>query len=131
MAEPLLWIELFITKVVVATLALMCYNRGSDSRFGNPARVGEMRMEQTRLCPHGHTMTLQKITLHFERGGFSADVHDVTAYVCPHCGSRLIPGLIAEQVSETVESLFKAASRAVPLKSPVPYSRLVFQPLAA
>ena len=104
---------------------------GSDSRFGNPARVGEMKMEQTHLCPHGHTMTLQKITLHFERDGFSADVHDVTAYVCPHCGSRLIPGLIAEQVSETVESLFKAASRAVPSRSPVPYSRLVFQPLAA
>ena len=74
-------------------------------------------------------MTLQKITLHFERDGFSADVHGVTAYVCPHCGSRLIPGLIAEQVSETVESLFDAAAQAVPPKSSVPYSRLVFHPL--
>jgi len=87
-------------------------------------------MEQTRPCPNGHTMILRKITLHFERDGFSIDAHDVTAYVCPHCGSRLIPGLIAEQVSETVESLFKAASRAVPPESPVPYSRLVFQRLA-
>lgn len=100
------------------------------SRFGNPGSAGEMKMEQTRPCPNGHTMTLQKITLHFERDGFSADVHDVTAYVCPHCGSRLIPGLIAEQVSEAVESLFKVASQVMPPESPIPYSRLVFQRLA-
>ncbi len=88
-------------------------------------------MEQTRPCPNGHTMTLQKITLHFERDGFSVDAHGVTAYVCPHCGSRLIPGLIAEQVSETVESLFETAFQAVSPQSSVPYSRLIFQPLAA
>jgi len=76
-------------------------------------------------------MTLQKITLHFERNGFSADVHDVTAYVCPRCGARLIPGPIAEQVSETVQALFRAASRVTPLESPVPYSSLVFQYLTA
>jgi hypothetical protein len=76
-------------------------------------------------------MTLQKITLHFERGGFSADVHGVVAYVCPQCGARLIPGLIAERVSETIEALFKTASQPTLPEFLMPYSSLVFQPLAA
>ena len=76
-------------------------------------------------------MTLQKITLHFERGGFSADVHGVAAYVCPRCGARLVPGLIAERISETVEALFKAASQPMSPEFLKPYSSLVFQPLAA
>ncbi len=76
-------------------------------------------------------MTLQKITLHFERGGFSADVHDVAAYVCPECNARLVPGLVAEQVSETVEALFKTVAHHTPPESPLPYTSLVFQRLAA
>lgn len=88
-------------------------------------------MEQTRPCPDGHTMTLQKITLHFERGGFSADVHGVAAYVCPRCGARLIPGVIAERISETVEALFKTASQPTSSEFVMPYSSLVFQALAA
>lgn len=76
-------------------------------------------------------MALQKITLHFERGGFAADVHDVTAYVCPECNARLVPAVIAEQVSETIEALFKAAAHHTPLESPLPYTRLVFQRVTA
>jgi hypothetical protein len=103
---------------------------GLDSKSGNSGHAGE-KMEQTRPCPNGHTMTLQKITLHFERDGFLADVYDVTAYVCPECDSHLIPGLIAEQVSETVEALFKAATQVALPDSPTPYSSLVFQRLVA
>jgi hypothetical protein len=55
----------------------------------------------------------------------------VTAYVCPLCGARLIPGLIAERVSETVEALFKTAARPASPEFLMPYSSLVFQPLAA
>lgn len=86
-------------------------------------------MELTRPCPNGHTMTLQKIVLHFERGVFVADVHDVVAYVCADCGARLIPGGAAEQVSATVEALFAAALPSESSEAPVPYSRLVFQRL--
>ncbi len=86
-------------------------------------------MELTRPCPNGHTMTLQKIILHFERGAFTADVHDVTAYVCAECGARLLPGGVAEQVSVTVEALFTAAIPSEVIESPLPYSRLVFQRL--
>ncbi len=74
-------------------------------------------------------MTLKKITLHFERNGFAADVHDVIAYVCPVCDARLVPGLTAEQVSETVEALFQAVSHTESAESPTPYSSLVFQRL--
>jgi len=88
-------------------------------------------MEQTRPCPNDHTMTLTKITLHFERNGFAADVNDVTAYVCPVCDARLVPGFIAEQVSQTVEALFKTVSSTESSESPTPYSSLVFQRLAA
>lgn len=88
-------------------------------------------MELTRLCPNGHTMTLQKTVLHFERGGFAADVHDVMAYVCAECGARLIPGDTAERVSVTVEALFSAAQPAESPELPAPYSRLVFQRIPA
>lgn len=84
-------------------------------------------MELTHPCPNGHIMTLQKINLHFERGGFAADVQDVRAYVCPECGVRLIPGSIAEQVSETTEALFAAALHTEVSEALAPYSRLVFQ----
>jgi len=76
-------------------------------------------------------MTLQKIVLHFERGVFSADVHDVLAYVCAECGARLIPGEAAEQVSNTVEALFAAAQPSEASESLLPYSHLVFQRLPA
>ncbi len=70
-------------------------------------------------------MRLKKISLHFERDGFAADVSDVPAYICPKDGTRLIPGEIAERVSEFVEFLFKQA-RESPKKT-VPFSSLVFQ----
>ena len=73
-------------------------------------------------------MKLQKISLHFERNGFSADVADVPAYVCPKDGTRLIPGEIAERVSEFVEMLFERA-QAAPRQS-VPFSSVVFQKAA-
>ncbi len=70
-------------------------------------------------------MRLKKISLHFERDGFATDVSDVPAYICPKDGTRLIPGEIAERVSEFVEFLFKQA-RESPKKT-VPFSSLVFQ----
>lgn len=73
-------------------------------------------------------MKLQKISLHFERNGFSADVADVPAYVCPKDGTRLIPGEVAESVSEFVESLFKQTQGTS--KQAIPFSSVVFQKAA-
>jgi len=49
-----------------------------------------------------------RTTLHFERGGFYADVENVTALLCGRCGTRSIPGPAALKISETVERLFKS-----------------------
>jgi hypothetical protein len=73
-------------------------------------------------------MKLKKISLHFERNGFAADVCDVPAYVCPKDGTRLIPGETAERVSEFVEFLFKHAQES--RKKSVPFSSLTFQKAA-
>jgi hypothetical protein len=86
-------------------------------------------MKTTLRCPEGqHTMKLRKISLHFERNGFAADVTDVPVYICPKDGTRLIPGEVAEQVSEFVEVLFKQAQESP--KQAVPFSSLVFQKAA-
>lgn len=73
-------------------------------------------------------MRLQKISLHFERNGFAADVADVPAYVCPKDGTRLIPGEVAERVSEFVELLFKQTQGSS--NQAVPFSSVVFQKAA-
>lgn len=71
---------------------------------------------KSKNCPECRTpMTFKKTTLHFERGNFYADVENVSAYVCPCCGTRSIPGNIALNVSRTVEQLFKSASKSKPL----------------
>ncbi len=54
-------------------------------------------------------MELKKTTLHFEREEFYADVEDVSAYICPKCGTKSIPGKLAESIGNTVENLFKSA----------------------
>ncbi len=49
-----------------------------------------------------------RTTLHFERGGFYADVENVTAMICRRCGTRSIPGPTALKISHMVEQLFTA-----------------------
>jgi len=67
-------------------------------------------MTKEKPCPECHTiMELKKTTLHFEREGFYADVENVSAYICPKCGTRSIPGKTAVTIGNTVESLFKSA----------------------
>ena len=73
-------------------------------------------------------MKLEQISLHFERNGFVADVAGVPAYVCPKDGTRLIPGEVAEHVSEFVELLFKQAQESH--KQTLPFSSVVFQKAA-
>ena len=73
-------------------------------------------------------MKLKKISLHFERNGFAANVSDVPAYVCPKDGTRLIPGETAERVSAFVEFLFKQAQAS--RKNAMPFSSLTFQKAA-
>jgi len=48
-------------------------------------------------------------TLHFERGGFYADVENATAMLCGRCRTRSVPGKTALKISETVERLFRAS----------------------
>lgn len=80
-------------------------------------------------CPEcGALMVSKRITLHFERDGFSADVNDVPARVCTQCGTEIIPGPVAEEVSRIVEMLFEAA-QAPP--EHLPFTSLSFQKLAA
>ncbi|MBI3813140.1 MAG: YgiT-type zinc finger protein [Nitrospinae bacterium] len=67
-------------------------------------------MKKDKPCPECHTiMEIKKTTLHFEREGFYADVENVSAYICPKCGARTIPGNIAINIGNTIEILFKSA----------------------
>jgi YgiT-type zinc finger domain-containing protein len=67
-------------------------------------------MKNNKPCPECKTiMEIKKTTLHFEREGFYADVESVSAYICPKCGARSIPGKLAESIGNTVENLFRAA----------------------
>nr|WP_140393671.1 YgiT-type zinc finger protein [Nitrospira cf. moscoviensis SBR1015] len=62
-----------------------------------------------RACPEcGAAMRRGRTTLHFERGGFYADVDNVNAMLCSRCGTRSVPGKTALKISEMVERLFSA-----------------------
>ncbi|OGW04176.1 MAG: hypothetical protein A2Z59_05595 [Nitrospinae bacterium RIFCSPLOWO2_02_39_17] len=66
-------------------------------------------MKKNKPCPECKTiMEIKKTTLHFEREGFYADVENVSAYICPKCGTRSIPGKLATGIGKTVETLFKS-----------------------
>ena len=70
-------------------------------------------MIKNKPCPECHaSMELRKTTLHFEREGFYADVENVSAFICPKCGTRSVPGKLAVSIGDTVESLFKSAREA-------------------
>lgn len=76
-------------------------------KFSNPK---EVIMIKNKPCPECHsTMELKKTTLHFEREGFYADVENVSAFICPKCGTRSVPGKLAVNIGNTVENLFKSA----------------------
>ena len=77
-----------------------------DKRSGSQKKKAVRR---TKSCPEcGTAMKPGRTTLHFERGGFYADVENVTAMLCGRCGARSIPGPIALKISDAVERLFKA-----------------------
>ena len=60
-------------------------------------------------CPECRKpMRAGRTTLHFEREGFYADVENVGAMICGHCGTRSIPGPAALKISQTVEKLFQS-----------------------
>ena len=62
-----------------------------------------------KACPQcGTAMRQGRTTLHFERGGFYADVENVSAMLCGHCGTRSVPGMAALKISDAVEKLFRA-----------------------
>ncbi|MBI4668815.1 MAG: YgiT-type zinc finger protein [Elusimicrobia bacterium] len=73
-----------------------------------PAKKAKPCPECKQPMAFGHT------TLHFERKGFYADVENVSAYLCSHCGTRSIPGPIASKISEMLEELFKRALETEP-----------------
>ena len=63
----------------------------------------------TKACPEcGAGMRRGRTTLHFERGGFYADVENVSAMLCGRCGARSVPGVTALKISDAVEKLFRA-----------------------
>ena len=53
-------------------------------------------------------MKAGRTTLHFERGGFYADVENVKAMLCGRCGTRSIDGPSALKISETMDRLFQS-----------------------
>ncbi len=59
-------------------------------------------------------MEIRQTTLHFEREGFYADVENISAYICPQCGTRSIPGPTAVKIANTVDELFKHATERGP-----------------
>src|SRR5881296_248806 len=67
------------------------------------------RPNALKACPEcGAPMRWSRTTLHFERGGFYADVENVAAMLCGRCGTRKIPGPAALKISTAVERLFQA-----------------------
>lgn len=63
----------------------------------------------SKACPEcGTDMRRGRTTLHFERGGFYADVENVNAMLCSRCGPRSVPGKTALKISDAVEQLFRA-----------------------
>ena len=67
------------------------------------------RPNALKACPEcGAPMRWSRTTLHFERGGFYADVENVAAMLCRRCGTRKIPGPAALKISTAVERLFQA-----------------------
>lgn len=62
-----------------------------------------------KKCPEcGAAMRPGRTTLHFERGGFHADVENVRALLCSRCRTRSFPGPTALKISNAVEGLFRA-----------------------
>ena len=62
----------------------------------------------SKACPDcGTAMRQGRTTLHFERGGFYADVENVNAMLCGRCGARSVPGKTALKISDAVERLFR------------------------
>jgi YgiT-type zinc finger domain-containing protein len=62
-----------------------------------------------KACPDcGTAMRRGRTTLHFERGGFYADVENVSAMLCGRCGARSVPGMTALKISDAIEKLFRA-----------------------
>ncbi|NGZ97444.1 MAG: hypothetical protein CV089_15220 [Nitrospira sp. WS110] len=60
-------------------------------------------------CPeYGAILRQGRTRLHFERGGFYADVENGNAMLCSRCGMRSIPGKMALKISDAVERLFRA-----------------------
>lgn len=45
--------------------------------------------------------------MHFERGGFYADVDNVSVMLCGRCGARSVPGEMALKINDAVERLFR------------------------
>ena len=48
-----------------------------------------------------------RISWQFERGGFYADVENVTAILSKQCGAKSVPRQTALKVSDVVERLFR------------------------
>ncbi|MDH4079076.1 MAG: YgiT-type zinc finger protein [Nitrospira sp.] len=63
---------------------------------------------ERKTCPEcGAAMRRGRTSLHFERGGFYADVENVRAMLCERCGTRSVPGQTALKISDAVERLFR------------------------
>lgn len=78
-------------------------------------------MKKNKPCPQCKTiMELKNTTVHFEREGFYADVENVSAYICPQCGTRSIPGPTAIKIDKTVDELFKQVKAAEPSSDELP-----------
>jgi len=76
-----------------------------DKKTGSQKRKA---IRQRKSCPEcGAPMKPGRTTLHFERGGFYAEVKNVTAMLCGHCGTKSIPGPTATKISDAVKRLFK------------------------
>jgi len=75
-----------------------------DKRAGSKKRKALGK----KACPEcGTEMRHGRTTLHFERGGFYADVENVSAMLCPRCGTRSVPGPTAVKISDAVARLFR------------------------
>ena len=92
-------------------------------QIANPKETTQEAMKANKPCyTCSGLMEAKRTTLHFERGGFYADVENVLAYICPHCGTRSISGPTAQRISQLVDDLFRSASESVIAEKPVPFT---------
>ena len=72
------------------------------------------------ICPNckNRKIKIGETDLNLKRGKFEVDIKGVPAQICEACGEIVIPGSIAEPISEFAESAFAKVAKARKILQP-------------